>query len=136
MTTPAVVEAESPSPYPPLITMYSLLALYGLASGFVGVSTIDVVAGQFWGLAWPFLIALTSLGALAGLLRSKLTRHHAVEVTTTLSLVGLLVTYSLFILVRTVLDGDAGRLPVAILPIVISVFPYFRLARIVRGVRR
>jgi len=124
--------ATGASPHPPLIIMYALLALYGIGSGVVGVTTLSVVAGEAWGLIWPALVAVLSLAALVGVIRSRLTEKHGWELVATLLLIAMLAGYVAAILLRTIWDGDPSRLPVAILPTVVSIAPAYRLLDIAR----
>lgn len=116
-----------------LIIEYSLLALYGILSGWVGVATLDVVGGPLWAVVWPVGIVFFSTAAIVGVLLSRAFGKSWLEVTTTLALIALLIGYSAAIIIRTTLDGDIGRLPVAVLPFALSVHPFSKLVRIARG---
>jgi hypothetical protein len=116
-----------------LILTYNLLALYGVLSGWVGVRTLDVVGGPLWALVWPIGIVFFSMAAVIGLLVSRKFGIATVELVTTIALVSLLIGYSVAIVVRTGVDGDLLRLPVAVLPVALSVHPFSRLVRIARG---
>lgn len=127
-----------PDPFPTLVIKYALLAAYGVAAGVVGVRTIDVVAGDFYGVLWPVLVTAFALTALGGVIRSRLTDRHALEVVGTLALLATLAGYSVSIALRTLIDGQVERLPVGLLPVILSVFPASRLVQIARerrGVR-
>lgn len=124
--------ATHSSPHAQLVIMYALLTIYGLGSGAVGVTTLSVVAGDQWAIIWPGLVAALSAGALIGVLRSWLANKHGWEVVATLLLVAMLAGYVIAILARTTLDGDPTRLPVAMLPLVVSIPPAFRLVDIAR----
>lgn len=125
-----------PTSYRSLITTYALLTLYGVGSSIVGVATLIVVSGQAWGLLWPFLVALFSLGALLATLRSRATSKRGVELVVTLLLIALLAGYTIAIIVRTFMDGHMERLPIGLLPIIISVNPFSRLLFIARTSQR
>ena len=122
--------ATHQSPHGQLILMYALLTLYGIGSGVVGVTTLSVVAGDEWAVIWPALVAALSASALIGVVRSWVANKHGWEVVATLLLVAMLIGYVVAILARTTIDGDASRLPVAILPLVVSIPPAFRLVTI------
>jgi hypothetical protein len=115
------------------IVEYVLLALYGLGSAWVGVATLDVVAGATWALLWPGLIALLSTAAAIGVLVSRDGGPKTIELVTTLLLISLLVGYSIAIVLRTMEDGNLARLPFAILPTAVAVHPFSRLIYIARG---
>lgn len=122
-----------PSAYTPLIIQYSLMAVYGLGTGITGVATLDAVAGDLFGVVWPFLVVASSLAALTGVIISKATNRHTVEVVFTLGLMILLCAYSIAIIVRAASDHSYNGLPFAILPVALCVFPYTHLLSAVRG---
>lgn len=126
----------SPTPYATLIIKYAILALYGVTSCVVGVTTLDVVAGQAWGLIWPALVALLSTLALVGVIRSRVTGREGFELISTLLLVALLGGYVAAIIIRTMQDGEVTRLPIALLPLALSIYPAARMGRIARTLPR
>lgn len=126
-------DAMHPSPYPALIIKYALIAVYGAANGWVGVITLGVVSGPSWAVMWPALVLISSTAALVGVLISRSGGTHWPEMIATLALISLLIGYSAAIIIRTVEDGNVTRLPVALLPIILSVFPFSRLVSISRG---
>lgn len=134
MTKPDI--GLQPVPYTRLGVKYFLVALYGAAASIVGVTTINVVGGHVWETAWPFLLSLSSLAAIFGIIRSKYFQKTGFEFGTTLTFISLLMSYSVAIVVRTLFDGDMSRLPVAVLPVIISVTPFARILDIARGWKR
>lgn len=122
-------------PYATYILKYALIAIYGLGSGIVGITTLDVVAGRFWGLLWPGLITVLALLAMVGVIRSRLTEKEGMELIFTLLLLALFAGYVVAIVVRSHLDGNVQRLPTALLPVILSVFPGRRLVQIARKSR-
>lgn len=131
-TEEAGVTESHPSWYPGLIVKYTVVALYGLAVSTFGLVTLGATAGPQWELAWPVLLTVFALLALAGLLRSFFTRKFLLEIITTLMLNGLLFGYAVAIVARTLGDGDVSRLPAVALPLLVTVFPWLRLGHIVR----
>lgn len=121
-----------PVPYYRLIVKYALIALYGLAASIVGVTTVNVVGGSLWESVWSFLLTVLSLAAMIGIIRSKLTGKVSVEVVSTLFLIGLLVSYAVAIILRTLVDWEFERLPALLLPVIISVTPFARVLDISR----
>lgn len=117
-----------------LIIVYALVALYGTLAGWAGVATLDIVSGPTWALLWPILTVFFSAAAIAGVLISRRYGRTTFELVTTLLLVALLVGYALAIVIRVEADGNVTRLPVAVLPVALSVHPFARLIRIARGV--
>ncbi|PYY32343.1 hypothetical protein [Curtobacterium sp. MCBD17_030] len=111
---------------------YALIAGYGAASGLVGVTTLDVTVGFTWSLAWPILVMLSAIASGVGVIVSMRGGRHTTEIIATMTLVILLSSYSVAIIVRTFNDGHVERLPVALLPIIISVAPYSRLLGVVQ----
>lgn len=124
-------DAAASQPYGRLVVKYSLMAFYGLTSAIVGIPTIRVVSGAVWEAIWPLLVMVASLTAIAGVLRSKMTNRHALELVSTIALIAILAGYSVLIVIRAFYEGDYYRLPSAILPIVVMVAPYGRLLDIV-----
>ena len=117
-----------------LVLVYALVAVYGTLAGWVGVATLDVVGGPTWALVWPVLTVFFAAAAIAGVLISRRFGRTTFELVTTLLLVALLVGYAVAIVIRVEVDGNASRLPVAVLPVALSVHPFARLVRIARGV--
>lgn len=119
-----------PNPYPTLFIKYGLIFVYAVTSGVVGVTTLDVVAGEWWALLWPTLMALFSLLAFLGVLRSKRTGRYLFEIVATLLLIAMFAGYVVAIVYRGFDAGEYQRLPVAWLPVILSVFPTSRLVDI------
>ena len=119
----------------PYIAKYAGLALFGFHSSITGVATIGATAGPQWGLVWPSLITVLAVGALVGVLRTRAQRPPRFEIIATLLLLGHLASYSVFIVLRTIEDGQVERLPYAWLPLLVSFFPYARLVKLFRGTR-
>lgn len=132
MTKPDI--GVTPIPYTRLGVKYLLIALYGLSASIVGVNTIGVVGGNWWETVWPMLVSIFSLGAFFGVLRSKYYGKELLEAGMTLAVVALLASYSLAIILRTHFDSEVIRLPIAFLPIILSVMPFARFMDIVRNI--
>ena len=115
------------------IIEYALIALYGILSGWVGVATLDVVGGPVWAIVWPVGIVVFATSAIVGITLSRRTGRGGFELVTTLALIALLVGYSAAIIFRVEFDGQLNRLPVAVLPVALSVHPFSRLVKIARG---
>ena len=125
-----------PPPYRTLIVTYALLALYGVTSAVVGVATLSAVAGSLWGLLWPLLVTALSVLALVGVVRSRVTRKEGFELVASLLLAAILIGYTVAIIARTFEDGDLARLPVAWLPVALSIHPAGRMVQIARTRRK
>lgn len=117
-----------------LVIEYALIAVYGALCSAVGVATLDIVGGPLWAFVWPLAIVVFSLGAIVGVVVSGRLARRGFELVTTLLLVAMLMGYSAAIVFRVVeVDGELNRLPVAVLPVALSVHPFSRLVRIARG---
>lgn len=132
MTRPDI--GVTPIPYTRLGVKYLLIALYGLSASIVGVTTIGIVGGNWWETIWPMLVSIFALGAFFGVLRSKYYGKEGLEASMTLAVVALLASYSLAIILRTHFDNEVIRLPIAFLPIILSVMPFARFMDIVRNI--
>jgi hypothetical protein len=132
MTEKHPVVTPQPSPYPTLIIKYALIAVYGAASGYVGVATLDAVAGTGWALLWPALIMVTATASLVGVLIERAGGSAWPEMVATIAMLSLLGGYSIAIVIRSVEDGTLTRLPFAMLPVILSVFPASRLGGLAR----
>jgi hypothetical protein len=128
-------EPSAPSPYPTLFVKYTLIAVYGIASGVVGVTTLDLIAGETWALAWPALITAFAVTAFVGAQRSRRRQRFGLEVVATICLLALFAGYIVAIALRATLYGEFYRLPTALLPLILSVFPWSRLQSIVTAGR-
>jgi hypothetical protein len=128
MTEKHPVVTPQPSPYPTLIIKYALIAVYGAASGYVGVATLDAVAGTGWALLWPALIMVTASASLI----ERAGGSAWPEMVATIAMLSLLGGYSIAIVIRSVEDGTLTRLPFAMLPVILSVFPASRLGGLAR----
>jgi hypothetical protein len=123
---------EPASPIPALIVLYSLMLAYGVTASIAGVTSWTAVSGPDWTLAWSLLVAVTSAGALVGVLLSARGKSHTIEVTLTLVLLTLLWLYGGVIFIHATVDDSISSLPSTFLPIALSVFPYSRLVDIAR----
>lgn len=128
-------EPPAPSPYPTLFVKYTLIAIYGVGSGIVGVTTLDVIAGATWALAWPALITAFAVTAIVGVRRARRRQRFALEVVATIFLLALFAGYMVAIALRAGIYGEFYRLPTALLPLILSVFPWSRLQSIVTSGR-
>jgi hypothetical protein len=123
---------EGPEPHGELAMIYAVLTVYGIGSAVVGMTTLDVVAGAMWALLWPVLVAVVSMVAFVGVIRSSLAGKHGLEVVGTLLLIALMIGYTIAIMIRTGFDGDVSRLPYGLLPVVVAIPPAFQLVRVAR----
>lgn len=123
----------APSPYVTLPVQYALMALYGALAGWQGTRTLDVVAGDLFGVIWPVLVLATSVAAIIGVLISRKRRNPWTEIVATLALILMLAAYGVTIIVRAIHDPQYDGLPFCVLPFALCVYPYARLWRIAGG---
>jgi hypothetical protein len=121
------VGPTSPGPYARLAVQYSLMAAYGLVAYVLGVTTVAAVSGDVWATVWPLLVTASAAAALISLNRSRKTGKYGWEMVCTLFLVAHMCSYSVYIVARTIEDGDISRLTVALLPIIACVIPFARV---------
>lgn len=129
--------ADKTTPEPPdqtgrLGVKYALLALYGLAASVVGIVTIEKVSGETWAILWPLLVTVFAVASLISLERSRARRKYGVEIVFTILLLATVNFYTVAIVARTLEDGDWTRLPVALLPVILSVSPFAHVLDIAR----
>jgi hypothetical protein len=127
-----------PSLYVTLTVKYAFLALYGVLTAVFGITTVEVTLGRAWSVGIPVLIILASLGSIVGVqvskrYRERLPSRHPlpekvllIEIIAEYVLILSLFAYSVSIIVRTHTDGDWERLAYAVLPMAVSVVPFYR----------
>jgi len=127
-----------PSLYVTLTVKYAFLALYGVLAAVFGITTVEVTLGRAWSVGIPAVIVLSSVMAIVGVqvsrrYRERLPSKHPlpervllVEILAEYVLILSLFAYAVSIVVRTHTDGDWERLAYAILPLAVSVVPFYR----------
>lgn len=127
-----------PSLYVTLTVKYAFLALYGFLTAVFGITTVEVTLGRAWSVGIPVIILAASLVAMVGVqvsrrYRERLPSRHPlpervllVEIIAEYVLILSLFAYSVSIIVRTHTDGDWERLAYAVLPMAVSVVPFYR----------
>lgn len=98
--------------WPFLIPMYALFAGQGIAATFVGVPSVDRIAGAY-GTFWPVALALFSVTAIVGVVLSETIRRRTVELIGSLGVISLFGGYATALWVFSADDGGI-RLPFAI----------------------
>lgn len=121
------------------IVMYGFISLFGALSALVdGIPAISETTIPVFALFFPLAVFVTGLGSLLGVIYSFQTTRVTFEyVMSTLLLAGLL-GYAAAIANRALWepDADIARLPSALLPFIIAVFPFIRLRRILPQIPR
>lgn len=127
-----------PSLYVTLTVKYAFLALYGVLTAAFGITTVAVTLGRAWSVGIPVIIILASIGSIVGVqvsrrYRERLPSQHPlpervllVEILSEYVLILSLFAYSVSIVVRTHADGDWERLAYAVLPLAVTVVPFYR----------
>lgn len=114
------------------VVKYALIAVYGAWSAVVGIPTIREISGQVVEAAWPVLIVVAALVGIAGVIRSRLTSRHTLEVTGIILLIAFLAGYAITIYARCITEGTWTRAPTGMLPVIVMVMPFDRLLEIAR----
>jgi hypothetical protein len=127
-----------PSLYVTLTVKYSFLALYGVLTAVFGITTVEVTLGRAWSVGIPAIIILASAASIVGVqvsrrYRERLPSRHPlpervllIEIIAEYVLILSLFAYSVSIIVRTHTDGDWERLAYAVLPMAVTVVPFYR----------
>jgi len=127
-----------PSLYVTLTVKYAFLALYGVLTAVFGITTVAVTLGRAWSVGIPAIIILASVGSIVGVQVSRRYRERRasrrplpervllVEILSEYVLILSLFAYAVSIIVRTHADGDWERLAYAVLPMAVSVVPFYR----------
>jgi len=114
------------------IVKYALIAVYGAWSALVGIPTIREISGALVESLWPWLIVIAAVVAIIGVVRSKLTNRHTVEVAGIILLLAFLAGYAITIYARCIFEGTWTRAPTGLLPVIVMVTPFGRLLDIAR----
>lgn len=121
-----------PAVYHALVTKYIIMIAWSAGSAVGGIPTVSEVTGYVYGVALPLGLLVTSAMALVGVVRSRHTGRTRLEYVGTLLLIAGLVGYSVAIVLRAIVELDWDDLPGALLPILVAVFPYYRLRNILK----
>ncbi|MDF2992098.1 MAG: hypothetical protein K0S37_2612 [Microbacterium sp.] len=121
--------------YSGLLWKYSIMAVYSAASSLLGATTVGRATDPFYARLFPALLFLACCAALVGVVVSRWTARVWVEYVGTAALLAGMAGYAIAIgYVGIAIDHDWSRLPPAILPIALMVFPVMRLRNILRTV--
>jgi hypothetical protein len=121
--------------YVGLLWKYSILALYAGSSVFLGAVTVGAATGEFYSRLFPGVLFLSCITALVGVVFSRWTARVWIEYVGTLALLAGMVGYSIAIIwVALSIHHDWARVPPALLPLVLMVFPILRLRNILKTV--
>lgn len=119
-----------------LIVKYSALALYSAATVYFGATTVGQATSHLYAQIFPVALFFSCLAALYGVIRSRYTRKVWLEYLGTVLLIAGMVGYAVALFYTGITEHMPFRLPAAMLPVVLSVFPVLRLMNILRVVRR
>lgn len=124
-----------PAVYKGLIWLYSIITAYAVGVVFLGANTVGEAAGQDYARIFPVGLAFSSLAALWGVIRSRYTRTVGIEYAGTALLLAGLLSYSAALVVTSLSPEMIHRLPAALLPAAIGVFPILRMRNIIKVVK-
>jgi hypothetical protein len=121
--------------YVGLLWKYAILGVYALSSFALGAVTVGRATGEFYARLFPALLFVACVTALIGVVVSRWTARVWIEYAGTVALLAGMVGYSFAIsYVALFIDHDPARLPPAMLPLVLMVFPILRLRNILKTV--
>lgn len=121
--------------YVGLLWKYSLMSLYAGSASLLGAVTIGRATDPFYARLFPALLFIACLTALVGVVVSRWTARVWIEYAGTAALLAGMVGYSIAIAyVGVAIEHDWARVPPAILPLILMVFPVLRLRNILKTV--
>lgn len=121
--------------YVGLLWKYAILAVYAAGSFFLGATTVGYATGPAYAKLFPALLFLACVTALVGVVVSRWTARVWIEYAGTALLLAGMVGYSIAIAFTALgVYGDWGRLPAAVLPLALMVYPILRLRNILHTV--
>jgi hypothetical protein len=121
--------------YVGLLWKYALMAVYSGSASLLGATTIGRATDPVYARTFPALLFLSCCTALIGVVVSRWTARVWIEYVGTAALLAGMTGYAIAIgYVGVGIDQDWSRLPPAILPLVLMVFPVLRLRNILKTV--
>lgn len=121
--------------YVGLLWKYAILAVYAAGSFILGATTVGYATGPGYAKLFPALLFLACLTALVGVVVSRWSARVWVEYVGTALLLAGMVGYSIAITYTALaVYHDLGRLPAAVLPLALMVYPILRLRNILHTV--
>lgn len=121
--------------YVGLLWKYSILAAYACAAVLLGATTVGQAVDPLYARLFPTMLFAACITALAGVVISRWTARVWVEYVGTAALLAGMAGYAIAIgYVGIFIENDWSRLPPALLPLVVMVFPILRLRNILKTV--
>lgn len=121
--------------YVGLLWKYSIMAVYAASASFLGATTVGRATDPLYARLFPALLFIACIVALGGVVASRWTARVWVEYFGTAFLLAGMAGYAIAIAyVAIFIDHDPARVPPAILPIALMVFPILRLRNILKTV--
>lgn len=121
--------------YVGLLWKYSLMSLYAGSASLLGAVTVGRATDPFYARLFPALLFIACLTALTGVVVSRWTARVWIEYAGTAALLAGMVGYSIAIAyVGIAIEHEWARVPPAILPLILMVFPVLRLRNILKTV--
>jgi peptidoglycan/LPS O-acetylase OafA/YrhL len=121
--------------YRGLIVLYCLIALYSALAVYFGAQTVEQATNPAYGAVFPIALFFCALAALYGVVRSRYTRRVWLEYAGTVLLLAGLMGYTCAIVWAATSLHEPWRVPGAVLPVMVSVFPTLRLRNILKVVK-
>lgn len=121
--------------YVGLLWKYSILGVYSAATVFLGATTVGLAVDPFYAHLFPTMLFIACVTALAGVVISRWTARVWVEYVGTAALLAGVAGYAIAIgYVAIAVQHDWSRVPPALIPLVVMVFPILRLRNILKTV--
>jgi hypothetical protein len=121
--------------YRGLIVLYCLIALYSALAVYFGAQTVEQATSPAYATIFPIALFACALAALYGVVRSRYTRRVWLEYAGTVLLLAGLMGYTCAIVWAATSQHEPWRVPGAVLPVMVSVFPTLRLLNILKVVK-
>lgn len=121
--------------YVGLLWKYSLMSVYAGSASLLGAVTVGRATDPFYGRLFPALLFIATLAALVGVVVSRWTARVWIEYAGTMALLAGMVGFSIAIAyVAIFVDHEWARVPGALLPLILMVFPILRMRNILKTV--
>jgi hypothetical protein len=125
---PVPIELVRPSFYAMLVLYYCGLTTYGATAVAFTSPSLVLVGGDTFAFWWATIVTAASAAAVLGVILSRRLQAGLIEFLCSILLISLLAGFSVALLVRGfTIAGAQGSIPIAWLPLILSVLPAWRL---------
>lgn len=122
------IEMVRPSFYGMLICYYAAILGYGITAYLFGVLSIEHTVNAGFATVWAVLLGVGALVAGGGVVFSIYLRTHWLELAGTITIVALMVGYTVAIILYALRPGgDPTRISAFWLPVVVAILPTWRI---------